>query len=78
MSGVAQDLPDPGRRLPQREIDYGPEKKDRQSAKDARRRESHACEQARVNRQMSCGAPFSAQSRSLACTEAMVLQGQSC
>ena len=75
---AAQDLPDPGRRLPQREIDFGPEKKDKPAAKDSRKRDEQVCERARVNRQLACGPPLSARERSFGCTEAIVIQNQSC
>jgi len=41
-------------------------------------RDAEACERARVNRQLSCGAPYSARSRSFQCTEAIALQNQVC
>ncbi len=66
---AAQDLPDPGRRVDKK----APPKEETRGKRD-----EQLCERARLNRQASCGAPYSAKSRSLACTEAMVLQGQSC
>jgi len=41
-------------------------------------RDAEACERARVNRQLACGAPYSARSRSFQCTEAIALQSQAC
>jgi hypothetical protein len=65
---AAQDLPDPGRRVDKK----APPKE------AGKTRDEQICERARVNRQLACGAPYSAKSRSTACTEAMVLQSQSC
>ena len=75
----AQDLPDPGRRLSKTEQDMDPEKlliEQRKAAAAASdvfrptRRDPELCERARLNKQISCGAPNSHASRSRQCTEA--------
>jgi hypothetical protein len=85
---AAQDLPDPGRRLSKQEQEMDPEKlldMQRKAAVresdvfgDARRRDPELCERARLNKQISCGAPQSHRSRSLQCTEAHVYLDQNC
>jgi hypothetical protein len=83
----AQDLPDPGRRLSQREQDMDPEKlldMQRRAAqpsdvfKPDRHRDPQICERARLNKQLACGAPNSFKSRSLQCTEAHAFLDQNC
>jgi len=78
LPAFAQDLPDPGRRVPENELKLDLPKRD--ATEEAR---SHAvkpppqratdprtCESARVNRELACGAPYSYKSRSQICTEA--------
>ena len=86
LPAVAQNLPDPGRRVPENELQLDLPKRD--AAEEAR---SHAlkppppratdprvCESARVNRELACGAPFSYKSRSQICTEAYTIYRDSC
>jgi hypothetical protein len=81
---IAQDLPDPGRRLSKEEQDADPEKRNsaKAPAPDPRRsnspRDPQACERSRAYYQMSCGAPNSYRSRSMECAEAYALYRQSC
>lgn len=81
----AQDLPDPGRRLSKTEQEEDPEKAiERQRRAHhsdvfrAPRRDPEMCERARLNKQISCGAPHSHRSRSLQCTEAHAYFEQNC
>ena len=74
---AAQDLPDPGRRLSKSEQDEDPDKalarQRKEQASDvfrAPQRDREMCERARLNKQISCGAPHSHASRSRQCTEA--------
>ncbi len=81
-----QNLPDPGRRVPESELRLDLPKRD--ATEEAR---SHAlkpppprvtdprtCESARVNRELACGAPYSYKSRSQICTEAYTIYRDSC
>jgi hypothetical protein len=77
----AQDLPDPGRRLSQEELNADPEKP-RPAAKDARTtprtHDAQACENARRYYQMACRVPESRASRSMQCAEAYAIYRQAC
>jgi hypothetical protein len=82
---AAQDLPDPGRRLSKVEQEEDPEKAIERQRKAqqsdvfrAPRRDPEMCERARLNKQISCGAPQSQRSRSLQCTEAHAYFEQNC
>ena len=82
---AAQDLPDPGRRLSKTEQDEDPDKalaRQRKAQQSdvfrAPRRDPEMCERARLNKQISCGAPQSHRSRSLQCTEAHAYFDQNC
>jgi hypothetical protein len=80
-TAVAQDLPDPGRRLSKEELTADPEKPSPRKAEPALRqnvREAEACERARTNYQLSCGAPYSRRSHSMECGTAYALYRQSC
>ena len=81
-----QNLPDPGRRVPEAELRLDLPKRD---ATDEAR--SHAvkppppravdprvCESARVNWQNACGTPYSYRSRSQICNEAYAIYRDSC
>lgn len=85
LPGAAHELPDPGRRLSRQEQDEDPEKRLQRQAKPQptdvlreRKRDPELCERARLNKQVSCGAPHSHRSRSLQCTEAHLFLDQSC
>ena len=87
LPAFAEDLPDPGRRVPENEaLKLDLPKRD--AAEEAR---SHAlkppplravdprvCESARINWQLACGAPYSYKSRSQMCTEAYTIYRDSC
>jgi hypothetical protein len=78
---IAQDLPDPGRRLSEEEQKAGPEKpKPGPPVARPRRteREEQACKSARIYYQLSCGAPGSYRSFGRSCAEADALYRQSC
>lgn len=82
---AAQELPDPGRRLSKTEQDEDPDKTLARQRKEqqsdvfrAPRRDPEMCERARLNKQISCGAPHSHRSRSLQCTEAHAYFEQNC
>ena len=84
---AAQDLPDPGRRLSKSEQEMDPDRLLEEQRKAAARessvlreryRDPQLCERARLNKQMSCGAPNSYKSRSLQCTEAHAYLEQNC
>jgi len=79
----AQDLPDPGRRLSKEEQAADPEKRSApspamQAPPGTRVRDAKACNNARVNYQLSCGAPGSERSFSRSCGEAYAIYRQSC
>jgi hypothetical protein len=84
----AQDLPDPGRRLSKTEQEMDPEKllleQQRKAAarsdvfRTERYRDPEICERARLNKQISCGAPHSHQSRSMQCTAAHAYLDENC
>jgi hypothetical protein len=86
LPAFAQDLPDPGRRVPENELQLDLPKRD--ATEEARLHafkppppravDPRVCESARVNRQLACGAPFSYKSRSLSCTEAHAIYRDSC
>ncbi|HEY7241188.1 MAG TPA: hypothetical protein VH600_18600 [Burkholderiales bacterium] len=86
MPAFAQNLADPGRRVPESELQLDLPKRD--AAEEAR---SHAvkppppraidprvCESARVNRELACGPPYSYKARSQMCTEAHTVYRDSC
>jgi len=86
LPALAQNLADPGRRVPENELRLDLPKRD--ATEEAR---SHAmkppppravdprtCESARVNWQLACGAPHSYRSRSQICTEAYTIYRDSC
>lgn len=81
----AQDLPDPGRRLTQEELNADPDKPrpaDKARAADGRAgqraRDAQACESARTYYQLACRAPYSPQSRGMQCNEAYAMYRQAC
>ncbi|HEY5899385.1 MAG TPA: hypothetical protein VIV54_17595 [Burkholderiales bacterium] len=77
----AQDLPDPGRRLSQEEQNADPDKPRPQKAEKRRpdeRRNSKACENARIHYRLSCGTPQFPHSNGMQCAEAYALYRQSC
>ena len=79
---VAQDLPDPGRRLSKEEQEADPDKP-RPATKapephPERARDARACERARVSYQLFYGAPGSPRSLSMDCAEAYAVYRQSC
>jgi len=80
----AQDLPDPGRRLSQEEINADPDKpragdKARPVDRTSQRaRDAQACEGARRYYQIACKAPESHASRSMQCAEAYAMYRQAC
>ena len=86
LPAFAQDLPDPGRRVPENELQLDLPKRD--ATEEARLHafkppppravDPRVCESARVNRQLACGAPLSYKSRSLSCTEAHAIYRDSC
>ncbi len=78
---LAQDLPDPGRRLTKEEQAADPEKPHAPAlAPPPRRseRNEQACKSARIYYQLSCGAPGSPRSYGRSCAEADALYRQSC
>ena len=80
---IAEDLPDPGRRLSQEEQNADPDKpreadKARDGSANARRYDPQACENARRYYQIVCRAPESHASRSMQCNEAYAIYRQSC
>jgi hypothetical protein len=82
---LAQDLPDPGRRVleedrraEQLKRSEAEEKRSYLSAPPERKRDLRACEGSRVEVQIYCGAPHSAKSRSMRCMEAEALYRQNC
>lgn len=84
-STLAQDLPDPGRRVVEDERraeqlkrSEAEEKRGYLSAPPERPRDARACEGARTQVQLYCGGPYSPQSRSMRCTEAKALFEQAC
>ena len=79
----AQDLPDPGRRLSQEELNADPDKpraphKARPADPRERARDAQACEGARRYYQIACKAPESHASRSMQCAEAYAMYRQAC
>jgi hypothetical protein len=80
----AQDLPDPGRRLTKEELEADPEKPRAAkppappAAQGEHARDAQACERARRNYQLFCGAPNSYRSRSFECAEAYAFYRESC
>jgi hypothetical protein len=82
--GGAQDLPDPGRRLSQEELNADPDKP--RPAEKARAptngrdrpRNAQACEGARRYYQFACKTPESHASRSMQCAEAYAMYRQAC
>jgi hypothetical protein len=82
--GIAQELPDPGRRLSREEQEADPEKPRPPVPRpaDARRsgapRDAQACKNARVYYQLACGAPDSRRSFGRDCAEAYALYRDSC
>jgi hypothetical protein len=82
---LAQDLPDPARRVleedrraEQLKRSEAEEKRSWLSSPPERKRDARACEGSRVEVQMYCGAPHSAKSRSMRCAEADALYKQNC
>ncbi|HWJ00127.1 MAG TPA: hypothetical protein VNU96_14005 [Burkholderiales bacterium] len=86
MPAFAQNLADPGRRVPESELKLDLPKRD--ATEEARSFAAKppppravdpgVCESARVNWQLACGAPYSYKSRSLSCTEAHAIYRDSC
>ncbi len=81
---LAQDLPDPGRRLStdEQRADPAKRKPEKQSGPfdpvAPPKRNDRACEGARQNYQLSCRAPASNLSNSQACAEAYAIYRQAC
>ena len=80
---VAQDLPDPGRRLSQEEQSADLDKprntdKARAASANPRRYDPQACEGARRYYQIACRAPESRASHSMQCAEAYAIYRQNC
>lgn len=82
---VAQDLPDPGRRLSPEEQAADPEKRSTVEKAGAHQpryggpaKNPQACENARLHYQLSCGGPSSRRSYGQACAEAYALYRQAC
>ena len=86
LPAFAQNLADPGRRVPQNEPQLELPKRD--ATEEARSHavkpppprvvDPRACESARVNRQLACGAPYSYKERSQICAEAYAIYRDSC
>ena len=88
LPAVAQNLnlADPARRVPEDELQLDPPKRD--ATEEARSYavkppppraiDPHACERARVNWELACGAPYSYKSRSQICTEAYAIYRGTC
>ena len=74
---LAQDLPDPARRLSKEELDGQPQKKTGDKARTGPR-DPNACERARQYYTISCGALDSRRSYSQSCSEAYALYRQAC
>jgi hypothetical protein len=81
----SQDLPDPGRRLSEEEQAKDPEQRSPAAKPPAldsrpveRPRDERACEGARVNYRLSCGAPNSPRSYSRECAEAFAIYDRAC
>lgn len=78
---LAQDLPDPGRRLSKEELSADPDKPlptQRQEKQRSGPRDPNACERARQYYTITCGALDSRRSHSQSCGEAYALYRQSC
>ena len=77
---LAQDLPDPGRRLSKEELEADPDKQPAQKAAKPRTgpRDPLACERARTYYTISCGAVGSRREHSKDCGEAYAVWRQSC
>jgi hypothetical protein len=86
LQAFAENLPDPGRRVPENELKLDLPKRD--ATEEARSFavkpppqraiDPRTCESARVNWQNACGTPYSYKSRSLMCTEAYTVYRDSC
>jgi hypothetical protein len=86
LPAFAQNLADPGRRVPENELQLDPPKRD--ATEEARSHavkppppravDPRACENARVNRELACGAPYSHKSRSQICAEAYAIYRDNC
>jgi hypothetical protein len=86
LPAFAQNLADPGRRVPENELQLDPPKRD--ATEEARSHavkppppravDPRACENARVNRELACGAPYSHKSRSQICAEAYAIYRDIC
>ena len=86
LPAFAQNLADPGRRVPENEPQLDLPKRD--ATEEARSyavkppppraTDPRTCESARVNRQLACGAHYSYRSRSQICTEAYAIYRDSC
>jgi len=73
---LAQDLPDPGRRLTKEEMEGRPAPK--QEKPRSGPRDPQACERARTYYTMTCGAQGSRRDYSKSCSEAHELWRQAC
>ena len=80
LPALAQDLPDPGRRLSKEELAADPDKPRAPKADSQRSgpRDPQACERARQYYTISCGALDSRRSHSQSCGEAYALYRQAC
>ena len=86
LPAFAQGPADPGRRVPENELRLDLPKRD--ATEEARSyavkppppraTDPRACESARVNRELACGAPNSYKSRSPICNEAYAIYRDSC
>jgi hypothetical protein len=81
---LAQDLPDPGRRLSPEEQNADPEKRSAEKPHTAepryggRAKDAKACENARIHYQLSCGRAGSPREYGRGCAEAYAIYRQSC
>ena len=75
---LAQDLPDPGRRLTKEELEGHSTPKSETGKPRSGPRDPQACERARQYYTLSCGAPDSRRSHSSGCGEAYALYRQAC
>jgi len=84
-SALAQDLPDPGRRVieedrraEQLKRSEAEENRSYLAAPPQRKKDPKACEASRTEVQIYCGGPYSPKSRTMRCTEAKALYDQNC
>ncbi|HKU46486.1 MAG TPA: hypothetical protein VJQ58_06345 [Burkholderiales bacterium] len=78
LPALAQELPDPGRRLSKEELEGAPQKSSEKDKPRSGPRDANACERARQYYTITCGALDSRRSHSQSCGEAYALYRQSC